>query len=91
LPRAHVDSRSTAAHQLGGPQRGENDELKRADTRRTLNHRHLSGNVVADANTGDPFEPHTLAFSHHRRRCAPSQSVCDGITFHMSPHFVQRE
>src|SRR5262245_34167850 len=29
----------TAAHQLRGPQRGEDDELKRADTSRTLNHR----------------------------------------------------
>jgi hypothetical protein len=90
LPRAHVDSRSTAAHQLGGPQRGENDELKRAYTRRTLNHRHLSGNVVADANTDDPFEPHTWLNASPPSMCAV-QSVCDGITFHMSPHFVQRE
>src|SRR6185503_18789546 len=31
-----VDSRSTAAHQLRSTQHGEDDELERADTRRTL-------------------------------------------------------
>src|SRR5262249_61189707 len=33
-----VNLRSTAAHQLCGPEGGEDDELKRADAWRTLNH-----------------------------------------------------
>jgi hypothetical protein len=32
-------SRSTTAHQLSRPSGGEDDELKRADTRRAPNHR----------------------------------------------------
>src|SRR5262249_2546549 len=33
-----VNLRSTAAHQLSGPESGEDDELKSADAWRTLNH-----------------------------------------------------